>query len=114
MIESKIWLCIKSLLSKKHVDEIISENSSRFDVLKDVEKIMIYGHSFSDIDLPYFERIINSLTHFDKVRWEIVYYNEQDREKVVDFINKYAISWDNVELMTWTELQNKGQLSIWG
>lgn len=98
---------------QKHVDEIIFENSSRFDSLKDVEKIMIYGHSFSDIDLPYFERIIKSLTHFDKVRWEIVYYNEQDREKVVDFINKYTISWDNVELMTWTEVQNRGQLSIW-
>lgn len=98
---------------QKHVDEIISENSSHFDALEDVEKIMIYGHSFSDIDLPYFERIINSLTHYDKVRWDIVYYNEQDMENVVDFINKNAISWDNVELMTWTELQNKDQLSIW-
>lgn len=98
---------------QKPVQDIIARNAARFDALRDVEKIMIYGHSLCGIDMPYIERIINNLTNFDKVRWEFAYYSEQDKTRIVDFISKYAIQEGNVELKKWSELQNKGQLSLW-
>ena len=63
--------------------------------------------------MPYIERIINNLTNFDKVRWEITYYSEQDKTRIIDFISKYAIPECNVEMKQWSELQNKDQLSLW-
>lgn len=98
---------------QKPVQNIISKNAVRFESLKDVKKIMIYGHSFSDIDLPYLKRIISSLTHPDKVHWEIVYHDDRDMAKIMNFIKTYSIAIENVEMKTWSELQNKGQLSFW-
>lgn len=98
---------------QKPVQDIISRDAAKFEAFKNVETIMIYGHSFSRIDLPYIEQIIKNLKNFEKVRWEIVYHNEEDKAKIIDFIRNNAIPSENVELKTWYELQNKGQLCIW-
>ena len=98
---------------QKPVQDIISSNAARFDTLKDVEKIMIYGYSFSSIDLPYIEHIIKNLKNFEKVHWEIVYHDEKDKTKISDFIKKHTIPSENVELKTWHELQYENQLYFW-
>lgn len=45
--------------------------------------------------------------------FEITYYSEQDKTRIIDFISKYAIPECNVEMKQWSELQNKDQLSLW-
>lgn len=69
---------------QKNVATVISKNQSFFRSLKEVEKIYIYGFSFSDIDIPYIEEVMNNV-QTEVVDVEISYYspNDQARAKAV-------------------------------
>ena len=43
---------------KKPVAEIIDEHRSDFEALADIEEMIVLGFSYSEIDMPYLERII--------------------------------------------------------
>ena len=43
---------------KKPVAEIIKNNRGFFDALRGVKEITILGFSYSDIDMPYLEKIV--------------------------------------------------------
>lgn len=43
---------------RKPVAEIIEEHGSDFDALAGIEEMIVLGVSYSDIDMPYFERIV--------------------------------------------------------
>lgn len=42
---------------QKPVNDIIRKKGSYFDDLRDVEKVVVIGHSLSDVDLPYFVQL---------------------------------------------------------
>lgn len=74
---------------KKDVDGCIRKNRQFFDEIADVQRIIVYGFSFSSIDLPYLEKIIrctNPTTH-----WVVSWYSQGDKERILDFIDKYNI-----------------------
>lgn len=82
---------INSVLKiKKPVDSIIKANHSLFESLSYVEKIFIYGFSFSDIDTPYIDRIIECIDK-KKVRWEISWHNENDKGNINTYMKRTAI-----------------------
>lgn len=62
---------------KKPVEEIIDANKYYFDSLKDIEMVVILGHSLNSIDIPYFEKInkIASSAH-----WVVSYHTDSDFE----------------------------------
>ncbi len=45
----------------KQTSEIISNNSEKFDRLKDVDRVVVLGHSLSKIDMPYFNKVIETI-----------------------------------------------------
>lgn len=47
--------------SLKNTQECISLHQDFFDSLYDVDRVIIFGHSLSDIDYPYFERLSNTV-----------------------------------------------------
>ena len=107
---------------KKPVEEIISKNSKRFDDLVDIKKIIIYGFSFSNIDMPYIREIVSRLnTPIEEIKWEISYYPKKYTKKemvkarqwIVNFLKaEFSIPVMNIKLYTLSELQNSNQLSL--
>lgn len=59
------------LLMRKNVEDIILSNENLFCCFKDVEHIYVYGFSFSLIDLPYIDKIIDSIL---VARYSIIEY----------------------------------------
>jgi hypothetical protein len=59
----------------KPTELIIRANRSFFEELRDVQQILVMGHSLEDVDLPYFKEITR---HIDggNVRWKISYYDD--------------------------------------
>ena len=49
---------VADLRFKKPVAEIIEKNHCFFDTLRGVKEITILGFSYSDIDMPYLEKIV--------------------------------------------------------
>ena len=75
----------------KRTDTILEQHQSFFDSLKDVRKIVILGHSLSEVDMPYFDKIANSIMK-DQVEWEISYHTQDDINRIHHFCKRYGIS----------------------
>ena len=73
---------------RKNVSEIISQNKAYFDSLENISNVIVFGHSLSQIDRPYFEEVIHHVK--DGTNWYFVYYNEDDRKKYERLIGRYA------------------------
>lgn len=52
---------------RKSVDEIIWKNKEYWKTLADVNKVVVYGHSLSEVDMAYFHEIANSVR--DDCEW---------------------------------------------
>lgn len=72
----------------KHTEKIIETHSDFFRSLADTDEIIVIGHSYNEIDFPYFKKISESVS--DRVGWDLYYYSEDDRmnaEKLMKEIN---------------------------
>lgn len=77
--------------SMKRTHSIIEHHQSFFNSLKDVKKIVILGHSLSEVDMPYFDKIADSIMK-DRVEWEISYHTQDDINRIHHFCKRYGIS----------------------
>lgn len=62
----------------KPTESIIECNKSFFDYLTDINDIVIIGHSLNSVDMPYFQKVYDSVSNTAK--WTVYYYNSKDKE----------------------------------
>ena len=75
----------------KYTSGIIYQNASFFDSLKDIKRIVVVGHSLADVDMPYFEKIMDSVDK-DQVQWEIYYHTDRDIKNINHFCKRFGVS----------------------
>ena len=81
---------IESIVSlKKDVEKCIEKNKRFFNEILDVERIYVYGFSFSYIDIPYLEKIIKRTK--PETHWVISWYLQEDKRRIMDFVIRYDI-----------------------
>ena len=80
---------------QKPVDEIIEDNRSFFESLKDVEVVAVIGHSLNDIDIPYFKSISN-VTQGSK--WVVSQYSENEGKSHLQQLRKCGVAQDQIKL----------------
>lgn len=60
---------------RKNVSEIISRNQEYWDSLANVDKVVVYGHSLADVDLPYLQEVVGNVR--DDAEWYFsIYYRD--------------------------------------
>lgn len=78
--------------SFKNSTQIISDNSFFFDNLSNIEKIIIIGHSLSNVDMQYFKTI--SKRAINVKEWKITYYGDDNLANTLNqtafFINNHS------------------------
>ena len=62
-----------------------------------VEKVYIYGFSFSEIDLPYLSEIIKNTPN--NIIWEITFHNKNDKEIFFKKLRRLGIKKKNIKLL---------------
>lgn len=87
----------------KNVEKIIKSNKSLWNKLKKVKKVYILGHSLSDIDMPYFEKIYQSV--HPKCKWFVSYYEPEDKRYFKNVLKNLGISKDDISLIRLDELR---------
>ena len=81
---------LESIVSlKKDVEGCIDKNQQFFNEILDVERIYVYGFSFSSIDMPYLEKIIRRTK--PETHWVISWYLQDDKRRIMDFVIRYGI-----------------------
>lgn len=74
--------------TEKNVCEIIKQNESYFRGLKNVETIKIFGHSYSDIDFPYFKKINGCVK---EAKWEFGWFKNKDIQRAKSYMERLGI-----------------------
>ncbi len=52
---------------------------------EDVTEIFIIGHSYNEIDLPYFELLNSKLGN---IKWNMYYFTEEDLKRLENYVDK--------------------------
>lgn len=88
--KSKENLAKEIMVIRKPVEKIVSEHQNFFNSLGNITKVVVFGHSLSDIDIPYFEKVLYNVQ--DNAKWSFVVYNDDAKvryQNIVDRYNKY-------------------------
>lgn len=80
---------------QKPVNEIISENKSFFESLKNIEEIVIWGHSLNQIDIPYFKEIIKQTK--DSITWKVSFHKDEEEEVHKKTLQKLGIKINKIK-----------------
>lgn len=72
----------------KPTQRIIAENDHYFDQLKYASKVFVLGHSMSEVDMPYFERIVIATSN---VPWTVSYYNDEARIRLETILDNLGL-----------------------
>lgn len=85
------------LESYKPVGKIIIEKQKFFDSLSQVEEVNIYGHSMSEVDMLYFEKIVESLD-IDKVKWRASYFAKGEDKAKLEMLVALGVPVDHITI----------------
>lgn len=79
----------------KDVSQIISSNHDYWLSLSDVDKVVVYGHSLSEVDAPYFREIIRYVQPNTEWYFSVYYSNPiqqtEENNRVNNFINQVGL-----------------------
>lgn len=86
---------------KKPVDEILERYKTYFDGLRNIEEVVIIGHSLNNIDIPYFRRIAEVAT---SANWTVTYHDETDKPIFMQTLVDCGIAEDKIKAIDTQEL----------
>ena len=79
----------------KDVQSIIAKHRDYFTSLSDIEIIRVFGHSYNDIDMPYFQKIKDSVSK--ECKWILNWHSDNDKVNAENLIAQLGIPPENVE-----------------
>jgi hypothetical protein len=86
LFKQDTWSKVISWMNElvKDTEGIIRGNRAFFNLLEDINRVIVVGHSFSLVDFPYMKEIVQRTG--TNVPWAISYHTEDDKERITDFI----------------------------
>ena len=79
--------------SYKDTDAVILKHENFFNSLSSIKEITVIGHSFSDIDRIYFQKIVQSIHNIESVKWHFSIHTKKDEQNL-----KRLLLWLNIPL----------------
>lgn len=84
---------------RKKVSDIIRNNQDYWPKLKLVDKVVVYGHSLADVDMPYLLEIVKNVRQDAEWYFSIYYSNPIEKqaecERVNSFISEVGLNANN-------------------
>lgn len=89
----------------KNTASIIENNIAFFANLMEVEKVIVLGHSISEVDLKYFEVLKAKLN--ENVFWNVSYYSELEKQEHKQTLLQLGINDNNIAQIKITDLKRQ-------
>lgn len=74
----------------KDVTAVIEANNDYFKTITDIEHITVLGHSYNDIDMPYFRAISDKVKN--ECIWALGYHSQKDKDAAVSMLDALGIN----------------------
>jgi hypothetical protein len=88
---------------QKPVDDILNRNLGYFESLNSVDVVVVIGHSFNEIDIPYIKKI-STVAWGSK--WVVSQYSESEGKSHVRQLGKCGVSSDKITLCSINDIPN--------
>lgn len=88
--------------SFKNTKEIINAYADFYNQMNGVDTIIILGHSLSDVDLPYFEKLVLSCTN--KPKFVVSYYSDSERQSHMNTLKGLGIQDSHIRMVKMDQL----------
>lgn len=88
--------------SFKDTESLIQENDCFFEQARGVSQVFVLGHSLSDVDIPYFDKIVDSVG--SSISWVVSYFGEEEKESHLLKLMNLGIEEKNINLIRIEEL----------
>lgn len=83
--------------SFKDTQAVIKGNTEFFDSIQDIDQVFILGHSLSEVDLPYFEKVITSITRTPK--FTVSYLRDSERVSHTETLCRLGIQESQIRMI---------------
>lgn len=93
------WYCVRAWYDQattKNSRQIIKEHESFFDGLSDIDTVIVIGHSLSEVDMEYFEKICSEI-HSD-AKWIFSCHDSAGLKAISALVKTMAIGADRVTI----------------
>lgn len=74
---------------RKPTEQILNNQTVFFSRLTNIEEVVVIGHSYNDIDLPYFIKLAQSTNN--NTKWTLSYFSENDKISAEKIMNSLGI-----------------------
>lgn len=98
--------------SFKNTKSIIDENLVFYNSFNNIKKVFVLGHSISQVDIDYFEKLKNSLSV--NTKWIVTYYSNTEKENHLSTLVNLGVPIEKIKQIKLYELINehKNQLKL--
>ncbi len=81
----------------KPVQTIIRTNQDFFNSLNRINKVIVFGHSLSAIDMPYFKQVVYHVQ--DDTKWFFIVHDDKTKDKYMDIVASLCNYFDSNKSM---------------
>lgn len=71
---------------------------------KDIEEVIVIGHSVGDVDMPYFRDI--NIFSGKKAKWTVYYFNKEERERIFNSLKECGVMRKQISMKKYTKFYN--------
>ena len=89
----------------KHCDSIIFEHRSFFDSLKAIDKVVVIGHSHSQVDWQYFAEVHTCIKQSEGNQWYFGCHSKRDLDNLEQMLAYLGVSKQSVRVFRTDEIQ---------
>lgn len=81
----------------KNTEDVIAKKEDFFCKLESIEKVYVFGHSISKVDIKYFEKIMNKIEF--NAKWTVSYHHRDEMLKLKEALESIGLKSSNIELI---------------
>lgn len=74
--------------SYKDTETVICQHEDFFKSMARIKEITVIGHSLSDVDMTYFQKIVDSIPDINHVKWQFSVYSKRDVQNVKRLVKR--------------------------
>ncbi|NOQ27883.1 MAG: hypothetical protein GQ564_21180 [Bacteroidales bacterium] len=88
---------------RKHTEEIVPKQLDFIKNGSNIDEVIVLGHSYNEIDSPYFAEIGKSIGK--NTKWTLYYFSDKDKQSAEKIMNELKIKDSLVEYIHSTEIK---------
>jgi hypothetical protein len=83
--------------SFKNLYKVLETNKSFISSLNKIKSIIVKGHSLSEVDMPYFEKILEVNDDPENIEWEVSFHSDANLNRINEFAQELNINPSHIE-----------------